>query len=113
MSKLEFKGTKGDWFIDEEESHLMTNGVYCNVISSENVIDIADVYGDTEESKANAKLISNAKNLYYALHEINIDLKILKTNFIQIEKVDSKAEGMIDLIQKWIERNNEVLLKSL
>lgn len=60
---MEFKGTSGVWYIDQEESHQMRNDVWCNVISTKNTIGLADVYGDDEEAKANAQLISVAPEL--------------------------------------------------
>ena len=66
----EFKGTKGKWFIDNEESHIMSNDVYCNVISTKNTIGLADIYGDDEQAKANALLISKAPEMLEMLKEV-------------------------------------------
>jgi hypothetical protein len=71
---MEFKGTKEKWFIDNEESHIMTNGIYCNVISTEKTISLADVYGDDEEAQANALLISKAPEM---LEMLNNQLEFL------------------------------------
>lgn len=68
---MEFKGTKGKWHIDQEESHRMKNSVWCNVISTSSVIGLADVYGDDEESKANAQLIASAPLLLEVLIEVS------------------------------------------
>jgi hypothetical protein len=66
---MEFKGTKGEWFIDQDESHRMKNGVWCTVISTPKTIGLADVYGDDEEAKANAQLIANSPKLLEALQQ--------------------------------------------
>jgi hypothetical protein len=75
---MEFKGTKEKWFIDNEESHIMTNGIYCNVISTEKTISLADVYGDDEEAQANALLISKAPEMLEMLQSV---LKLQKENY--------------------------------
>jgi hypothetical protein len=49
----------------------MSNGVYCNVISTKNTIDLAATYGDDEEAKANALLISKAPEMLEMLKKIN------------------------------------------
>lgn len=67
---MEFKGTSGNWYIDQEESHRMRNSVWCNVISTKKTIGLADVYGDDEEAKANAQLIASAPELLEALKEL-------------------------------------------
>ena len=98
---MEFKGTKGKWFIDNEESHIMTNGIYCNVISTEKIISLADVYGDDEEAKANALLISKAPEMLVMLKEIykiengafalrSFDINLLKFKIEQLIKEATK-----------------------
>lgn len=99
MEKLEFKGTKNEWFIDQEESHRMTNGVYCNVISTVNTIDIADVYGDDEESQANAKLISASPDLLEALqHMIPVFEQLASFRNINVDNLEcyKKARKAIE-----------------
>jgi hypothetical protein len=67
---MEFKGTNGTWYIDQDESHEMKNGVWCTVISTPQTIGLADVYGDEEEAKANAQLIATAPKLLEALQRV-------------------------------------------
>jgi hypothetical protein len=71
---IEFKGTKGKWFIDNEESHIMSNYVYCNVISTKNTIGLADIYGNDEQGKANALLISKAPEMLEMLDYLSTRL---------------------------------------
>lgn len=111
---MEFKGTKGEWVISEINiSDLKSIAIF----SDEKQEVLLHMYLPnleiTEENKSNAKLIASAPDLLEALQEIQIDLSILKSNFIQIEKTDSRAEGMTDIIDKWIERNKKAIEKAL
>lgn len=65
------------------------------------------------DSESFESIETSRKELFEALQEIQIDLSILKSNFIQIEKTDSRAEGMTDIIDKWIERNKKAIEKAL
>jgi len=60
---MEFKGTKGKWFIDYEESGYNEHHTLCTPISVDNTIGFCDVYGEDEEAKANALLISKAPEM--------------------------------------------------
>jgi hypothetical protein len=90
---MEFKGTKGKWFIDNEESHIMTNGIYCNVISTEKIISLADVYGDDEEAKANALLISKSLKMLDFINRISGEM--LRNDFVLDEKWYEQANKLI------------------
>jgi hypothetical protein len=90
---MEFKGTRGKWFIDNEESHIMTNGIYCNVISTEKTISLADVYGDDEEAKANALLISKSLKMLDFINRISAEM--LRNDFVLDEKWYVQAEQLI------------------
>jgi hypothetical protein len=90
---MEFKGTKGKWFIDNEESHIMTNGIYCNVISTEKTISLADVYGDDEEAQANALLISKSLKMLDFINRISAEM--LRNDFVLDEKWYVQAEQLI------------------
>lgn len=75
MEKLEFKGTKGEWIVDHEESGYNEHHQLCTPISRKDksypyIIGICDVYGDDEEAKANAKLIAIAPDLLEALQSM-------------------------------------------
>ncbi len=54
-------------------------------------------------------LLEQRDKLLGALKEMQIDLNILQSNFRQIEKVDSRAEGMVEVIQNWIDRNHKAI----
>ena len=110
MEKLEFKGTKNEWFIDQEESHRMTNGVYCNVISTANTIDIADVYGDDEESQANAKLIASAPLL---LKEHETDLDVLNKWVEKFNGVFGVGSDMSQELKDMINAKKQAIEKAL
>ena len=72
----EFKGTKGKWIIDTDESYLNDYGVLATPISIENfMIGFIDVYGDQKEDKANALLISKAPKMLEMLELLYSDLK--------------------------------------
>jgi len=59
----EFKGTKGSWYVDHEESGKNEFDVKYTPISSDRIKTIIDVYGDDEQSEANAKLIACAPEM--------------------------------------------------
>jgi hypothetical protein len=62
MEKTKF--TKGKWVIDHEESGYNEHHVLATPISSyPNIIGFCDIYGDDEEAKANALLISKSPEL--------------------------------------------------
>ena len=65
---MEFKGAKGKWIIDKEESFTNEHGIEVFSISNESttVVGIADVYLD----EANALLISKAPEMLEMLIEV-------------------------------------------
>jgi hypothetical protein len=67
---MEFKGTKGEWFVDEREQCHNEHGVLVTPISTLNIINFADVYGDDEEAKANALLVSKAPEMLKMLRTL-------------------------------------------
>lgn len=74
--------TGGDWYIGASKLQTLllspefyTCNVYCNTEK------IAMCYGDTkEEAEANARLIAESKNLYYALRNANFQLREIITD---------------------------------
>ena len=50
-------------------------------------------------------VIKQNQDLIETLEQMNIDLKILKGNLLQIEKRDQSAEGYHIVVSRWIERN--------
>lgn len=95
---MEFKGTKGKWYIDQEESHQMKNNVWCNVISANKTIDLADVYGDDEEAKANAQLIASAPEL----------LEMLQLTLIELESGAKGHWEITGMIKQLIEKATKI-----
>lgn len=112
---MEFKGTKGKWVVDHEERGFNEHSQLCTPISRKDksystIIGLCDVYGEDEESKANALLISKSPEMLDELNETVTDLKILKGNILDALKTNHLFEGMPELIQKWIDRK-ELLIK--
>ena len=68
---------------------------------------------ETEEMKANAKLIAAAPELLDALIETDKDLCVLEGNMAQIEKSDPRADGMTTLVSEWRKRNKKAINKAL
>lgn len=96
---MEFKGTKGKWIIDTEESYINESGVLSTPISIKNfMIGFIDVYGDQPEDKANALLISKAPQFYEdALEDLFLFEALLK-------RIPSNDYTSINLIKerKWL-----------
>jgi hypothetical protein len=112
MSK--FKGTKGKWILREN---------FCTIASNENNL-LARVYDakgnalhpeieqDFKTVKANAKLIASAPEMLEELNETIVDLKILKGQIIDANKTNHLFDGMPELIEKWIERKQQLIKKA-
>lgn len=60
---MEFKGTKGKWFIDTELNHINKYGSKVRVISSDNDEHMIEIYGNKDEDDFNAQLISCAPEM--------------------------------------------------
>ena len=67
---MEFKGTKGQWFIDYSEQYMNGSNVLCTPISTNQNINLCDVYGDDDTAKANTLLISKAPEMLKMLKEL-------------------------------------------
>ena len=75
MEKLEFKGTKGEWFVDpvecnQESSVLTKTHRIADVKHYDNQIHPTKLDPTLEEGIANAKLIAAAPDLLEALQEL-------------------------------------------
>ena len=71
----QFKGTKGKWIIDHEESGYNKHHVLATPISRIDpsypiITGLCDIYGDDEEAKANALLISKAPEMLEMLEKL-------------------------------------------
>lgn len=128
---MEFQGTKGEWKVvgvDYPTIECYFNTENSDAINTNpTVATIGSAFRSREETQANAKLIADAgttaskcgllpstlleqrDKLLDALQQMQIDLNILQSNFRQIEKVDSRAEGMVEVIQNWIDRNHKAI----
>lgn len=94
---MEFKGTKGKWVVDNEESGYNEYHQLCTPISRidksySTIVGLCDVYGNNEEAKANALLISKAPELLELLIKL---CKLNPTNSLQIAELMDKAEVLI------------------
>lgn len=67
---MEFKGTKGKWFVDYSEQYMNGSNVLCTPISTNQVINLCDIYGDDDTAKANTLLISKAPEMLKKLVEV-------------------------------------------
>lgn len=108
---MEFKGTKGEW--KAVGKNVKINGELMSRKTYPQGSCVTTMELNLERMFSDAKLIASAPDLLEALQEIQIDLSILKSNFIEIEKTNSRAEGMTDIIDKWIERNKKAIEKAL
>ena len=95
---MEFKGTSGKWYIDQEEAGRNEHGVLCNVISTVTdgglkICGLAEVFGEDLQAKANAKLISCAPEMLEMLEKCKEAFESLKQPFIssEIEQLIKKA----------------------
>lgn len=110
-SRLEFKGTKGEWYTQHVE---LSDFNKLAISSKESKTVIADLfprdypYGKfNEEDKANAKLIAAAPETTYHLQKTNKKLKDL------IENDLVKGVGVIQSIRELIRENERQIKKAL
>lgn len=64
-----FKGTQGDWYVDNDNAGYDDYHTLCTAISTKGVECFAQVFGGDDEAKANCKLISASKDLLEACQE--------------------------------------------
>ena len=116
----EFKGTKGKWnlvknssYFDIETDYKLLNTKLCVSCSLFDIDDLGNISSVSlsEESEANAKLISSSPEMFEELKETIIDLKILKNQIIDANKTNHLFNGMPELMEKWIERKEQLLTK--
>lgn len=117
----EFKGTPGPWRIltTEDNTHLVSDGAN----SYNGLRDVRLGFLDSEESVGfvvtgcmlveDARLMAAAPDLFEALKETAIDLKILKEGLAKLAERNHAAEGYPEVVQKWIDRAESALKKSL
>jgi hypothetical protein len=77
---MEFKGTKGEWFLSETQNLRPTHIAIKNNQNSRLICLISEPKNMDIEDEANAKLIENAPKLLEALYEL-ISLKKWKDEF--------------------------------
>ena len=83
---MEFKGTKGKWVVDIDESSY--NEYQENTLVTIPIVRLCEVYGEDEPSIANALLISKAPEMLEMLINLTevCDIKILKDKAEQLIK---------------------------
>jgi len=103
---MDSKFTKGKWEINPRASrNIRCNGItIANCSSGQN--------GDIEEEEqANTKLIEAAPEMFEEIKETITDLKILRNQIESESKTNHLFDGMPELIQKWIDRKEQLLTK--
>jgi hypothetical protein len=91
---MEFKGTKGEWYIDTELNYINEHGAQVRVISSDSVENMIDIFGNQEEDLANAQLIASAPELLEFLIELYNDKETHSSMF------PSQQKKLKELIEK-------------
>jgi hypothetical protein len=94
----EFKGTKGKWFVDfnetdKNEFNQLVTPISTILDGGLKVLGICDVYGDDIESKANAKLIASAPAL---LEEHKNEIEFLKRIKKQLDDAGASMEYEVE-----------------
>lgn len=132
IMEFEFKGTKEKWYLSDSKGGVKCDSVKglllkaWSVYNSEEVeqridgeswIDMRDrtapIREEKEvETKANALLISKAPEMLEELKETVTDLKILRGNILESLKKDHQWEGMVEIVDKWISRKEQLLKKA-
>jgi len=97
---METKFTKGSWFVDfnetdKNEFNQLVTPISTILDSGLKVLGICDIYGDDVESKANAKLIASAPEMFEQLKAIRE--AILSDDYI---RVLSENENIKQLLTK-------------
>jgi|11_taG_2_1085331.scaffolds.fasta_scaffold00329_33 hypothetical protein len=105
MNKPEI--TKGNW--KWGMTGKTKDGFVCALNSDYTIFDTVSPNPIREPDK---KAISAVPELIDALIETDKDLCVLETTMRQIEKSDSRAEGMVELVIEWRKRNKQALLKA-
>ena len=106
---MDFKGIKGQWFIDYSEQYMNGSNVLCTPISTNQVINLCDVYGDDDTAKANALLISKAPEILEEIQDTIDELKLLKSTILEALKTNNKLESVVEVIQNWIDRKEQLI----
>lgn len=104
----EFKGTKGKWLLSEGNKDTFTK----IVIGENKVLEFQYKTTDWKTEIHDAKLISCATEMLNEMEETVIDLKILRNQIADALKTNHLFEGMLELIDKWIERREQLIQKA-
>lgn len=100
----EFKGTQGNWILNEKYQTIEDSEGYG--IAQQNGIKNSNSWLE------DAKLIACAPEMFKEINETIIDLKILRNQILDASKTNHLFEGMPELIDKWIERKEELIKKA-
>jgi len=109
----EFKGTQGNWKISSNtEDGLIISAISPSVRDISTVWKYGNDFLELKEFEANAKLIECAPDMFKEIQETIVDLKILRNQIIDANKTNHLFDGMDDLMDKWIERKEDLIKKS-
>lgn len=111
----EFNGTRGEWKLNRRYSDEHGKILFITIVDEDNrnVVEAKGHEMINAECMANAQLIAAAPELLDALIETDKDLCVLEVNMAQIEKIDSRADGMTTLVSEWRNRNKKAINKAL
>lgn len=108
--------TPGPWEVDGQTVYALESaGFYRGLERFQNRFD-AQVQSPRaslrSELEANARLMAAAPDLLEALEETRKDLVVLRGNITDAAKSCSMWEGMPELIDAWIRRNDEAITRA-
>ena len=98
---MKFKGTKGLKILSYNEIGFGLG------VDSDNVK--LTIWGNNNEAKANALLISNAPEFLEEIQDTIDDLKLLKSTILDASKINNKLESVVEVIQNWIDRKEQLI----
>lgn len=114
-----FKGTPGPWRVQTKDDNTHV-GFLANGLPYNGIRDIKNGYFGGEGfsivgilSPEDAHLMAAAPDMFEALKEIRIDLKLLKTNVMYAEQYNKMWDQYPALVEKWIAGIEMVLNKAL
>ena len=89
---MEFKGTKGKWYVDTELNYINKYGAKVRVISSDEDEQFIEIFGNEDEDDANALLISKAPEM---LEMLKMFYNTNSSQEITLSKLQDKVGKLI------------------